>query len=96
MISDLGHNLSLAHCDLQEQLDKSASGTGLAFILFTGNEHGRSTYIKQNLNILGKLSKKKTTKHMENSICRGGVQAGHFPYVITEDLKCIESHFEHF
>ena len=22
--------------------------------------------------------------------------AGHFPYVITEDLKCIESHFEQF
>ena len=26
----------------------------------------------------------------------GGVSGGHFPYVITEDLKCIESHFEHF
>ena len=24
------------------------------------------------------------------------VSGGHFPYVITEDLKCIESHFEHF
>ena len=24
-------------CDLQEQLEKSASGTGLAFILFTGD-----------------------------------------------------------
>ena len=24
------------------------------------------------------------------------VRRGHFPYVITEDLKCIESHFEHF
>jgi len=31
-----GTNLSLPVCDLQEQLDKSASGTGLAFILFTG------------------------------------------------------------
>ena len=39
VISDLGLNVSLSHCDLQEQLDKSASGTGLAFILFTGNEH---------------------------------------------------------
>ena len=37
VVNDLGQNLSLAHCDLQEQLDKSASGTGLAFILFTGN-----------------------------------------------------------
>ena len=29
-------------------------------------------------------------------ILRGGSARGHFPYVITEDLKCIESHFEHF
>ena len=27
---------------------------------------------------------------------RGGSAGGHFPYVITEDLKCIKSHFEHF
>jgi len=30
-----GHNQTLPVCDLQEQLEKSASGTGLAFILFT-------------------------------------------------------------
>ena len=30
-------------------------------------------------------------------ILGGGVSAGgHFPYVITKDLKCTESHFEHF
>ena len=31
-----GDNVTMAVCDLAEQLDKSASGTGLAFILFTG------------------------------------------------------------
>ena len=46
---------------------------------------------------LGKLSKKKkTTKHMENSICYGGVWGGHFPYVIMKDFYCILSHFRHF
>ena len=45
---------------------------------------------------LGKLSKKITTKHMENSISWGGSAGGHFPYVITKDFKCTESHFEHF
>ena len=29
-------NVTDVKCDLQEQLEKSASGTGLAFILFTG------------------------------------------------------------
>ena len=49
-------------------------------------------------NSLGKLSKKKPTKHMENSISKGGggSAGGHFPYVITKDFKCTESHFEHF
>ena len=49
------------------------------------------------IDLLGKLSKKITTKHMENSISWGGGSAGgHFPYVITKDFKCTESHFEHF
>ena len=26
----------------------------------------------------------------------GGSAGGHFPYVITKDFKCTESHFEHF
>ena len=32
-------NVTDVLCDLQEQLEKSASGTGLAFILFTGTFH---------------------------------------------------------
>ena len=44
------------------------------------------------------FKKKITTKHMENSISLGGrgSAGGHFPYVITKDFKCTESHFEHF
>ena len=46
---------------------------------------------------LGKLSKKKNDETYEKfQILGGGVSGGHFPYVITEDLKCIKSHFEHF
>ena len=29
-------------------------------------------------------------------ILGGGSAGGHFPYVITKDFKCTESHFEHF
>ena len=29
-------------------------------------------------------------------ILGGGSAVGHFPYVITKDFKCTESHFEHF
>ena len=53
----------------------------------------QNTFMALLENQLGKLSKIKTTKLMKNSICWGG---GHFPYVITKDFKCTESHFEHF
>ena len=36
VVTSAGDNVTLVTCDLGEQLDKSASGTGLAFILFTG------------------------------------------------------------
>ena len=29
-------------------------------------------------------------------ILGGGSAGGHFPYVITKDFKCTESHFQHF
>ena len=40
--------------------------------------------------------KKKLRNIWKIPYLRGGVSGGHFPYVIMEDLKCIESHFEHF
>ena len=42
--------------------------------------------------------KKKTTEHMEISICwgEGGSGGGPFPYVFTIVPKCILSHFKHF
>ena len=42
------------------------------------------------------FKKKKRRNIWKIPYLRGGVSGGHFPYVITEDLKCIESHFEHF
>ena len=40
--------------------------------------------------------KKTTTNIWKIPYLRGGDSRGHFPYDITKDLKCIESHFEHF
>ena len=42
------------------------------------------------------FKKKNDETYGKFHILGGGVSGGHFPYVITEDLKCIESHFEHF
>ena len=48
---------------------------------------------------LGKLSKKNNDEtygkfHILGG--GGGSAGGHFPYVMTKDFKCTESHFEHF
>ena len=48
--------------------------------------------------LLREAFKKKTTEHMEISICwgEGGSGGGPFPYVFTIVPKCILSHFKHF
>ena len=46
--------------------------------------------------VLGKLSKKNDETYGKFHILGGGSAGGHFPYVITKDFKCTESHFEHF
>ena len=48
-------------------------------------------------NSKGSFQKKNDETYGKFHILGGGrVSGGNFPYVITEDLKCIKSHFEHF
>ena len=44
----------------------------------------------------GSFQKKNDETYGKFHILGGGVSEGHFPYVITKDFKCTESHFEHF
>ena len=48
------------------------------------------------LEIVREAFKKKNDKTYGKFHMLGGGPGGHFPYVITKDFKCTESHFEHF
>ena len=50
-----------------------------------------------NIHILREAFKKNNDEtYGKFHILGGGSAGGHFPYVITKDFKCTESHFEHF
>ena len=48
------------------------------------------------LSLRDALKKKNDKTYGKFHILGGGSAGGHFPYVITKDFKCTESHFEHF